>query len=220
MKKSTVPRPALARRKTSNKAATPLRRAIGRPKGTASPVGRDMLIQKTCELLAKVPLKEVTRAAVARAAGAHPSLIRYYFRDRSAMLLAAFEHLTTEYLRLNEEELGSHTRSADSRLRSRVTSLCRMQVMFPFFHRLIAEEVSTQRSAASRKALKRVIERGLTSYSEILQQGVEEGLMRTVNPAFLLLAIIAMAHSFVSDSYVLELATGKQHDDEEFGEQY
>jgi TetR/AcrR family transcriptional regulator len=219
MNKATAPkRQTKAKARLKTPAAKP--RGIGRPRGGTAMVGREPLIAKTCELLARLPLKQVTRAEVARSVGAHPSLIRYYFRNRSAMLLAAFEHLTSEYLRLNDEESKGHDGSAEAKLRSRMAALCRMQVLFPFFHRLIADEIATMRTNGSRKALKHVIDRGLGSYRVILDQGVAEGSLRAMDPVFLFMVIISAAHCFVSDSYVLEQALGKKAGDKGLAQQY
>jgi len=49
-------------------------------------------------------IKRVGRAAVAREAGVDPSLIRYYFKNRSLLLLAAFKKLTDEYSGFLREE--------------------------------------------------------------------------------------------------------------------
>jgi hypothetical protein len=50
---------------------------------------RPIMPLPSCELLTQLPPNPITRAEVARNMSVDPSLIRYYFRDRSMLLLAA-----------------------------------------------------------------------------------------------------------------------------------
>ncbi len=69
-------------------------------------MGREALITRTCEMLMQMPPNKITRAEVARHMNVDPSLIRYYFRDRATLLLAAVARLTAELSRLMDEELA------------------------------------------------------------------------------------------------------------------
>lgn len=200
--------------------ASPKKRGIGRPRGKAATVGREALVAKTCELLGKLPLKQVTRAAVARSVHAHPSLIRYYFRNRSSMLLAAFEHLTDQFLKIYEQESRGSDGSAESTLRGRVSALCRLDFTFPYFHRLITDEITTMQTPNARSALKRIIDRGVGEYSAVLERGVKDGSLRSVNVNFLFIAIVSLAHGFVTDSYVLDLVGDKSGKGRALSKQY
>lgn len=109
------------------------RRRIGRPALGKATVGRDALIAKTCELLARMPPSRVTRAEVARAMKVDPSLIRYYFRDRSTLLLAAVERLSAEFIRTVERNTDQSDATPAGQLCARASSQLLHELHYPFF---------------------------------------------------------------------------------------
>jgi TetR/AcrR family transcriptional regulator len=198
------------------------RRGIGRPAaGATHCVGREVLIEKACELLTKLPPSKVTRAAVARASGVDPSLIRYYFRDRATLLLSAVERLTRQFVTMVEDDTRAHDDvAAEDRLRSRVVSLLRLIHAYPHFHQLIVDEVAGMHSPEASELLGRLTDRGLASYRSIINSGVEAGSMRRVDVRLLFIAIIGMSHFFVSGSAIVRSAMGDNAYDEDLMERY
>ena len=69
------------------------RRSPGRPAASGLSVGADAIVLKACELLREVAPRELSMVKLARHANVDRSLIRYYFTDRSGLLLAAARHL-------------------------------------------------------------------------------------------------------------------------------
>src|SRR5579863_9430081 len=107
-----MPKP-IARQRTANRrppAKSTVRnsgkqRGIGRPAAGQQTVGREALITRTCEMLMMMPPNKITRAEVARHMNVDPSLIRYYFRDRSTLLLAAVARLSAEFDRNRDQAM-------------------------------------------------------------------------------------------------------------------
>ena len=196
--------------KTASK--KPVRRSIGRPSAKGG-VGRDSLIETTCELLRTLPPNEVTRIGVARKANVDPSLIKYYFRDRSSLLLAAAERLMDQSAEAVREAAAAAGNTAEGRLRARVSALLALNTDYPFFHRLIMDEVVNSHQPSARKMLRGMSERRLAGYSGIIQAGQDEGTLRNVDPFFLSIAIIGMAEFFASSIEIRKEAFGEDLDD-------
>jgi len=195
------------------------RRAIGRPAAGDPGVGRGALIDKTCELLKELPPNRVTRAEVARHTNVDPSLIRYYFHDRSSLLIAAAERLSAEFTRMLEEELKRAGDGAEGLLLARVNALLKFEIAYPFFHRLLLEEVMSSKAPAARKLLSELTKRAVSAYSSIIDGGTKSGALRKVDPAFLFLAVIGMCEFFVSGMPMLKVAV-KNVDPKTTGERY
>jgi TetR/AcrR family transcriptional regulator len=212
--------PGKARLRKRADSSSKSRRAIGRPPAGEQGVGREALIDKTCELLRELPPNRVTRAEVARHTNVDPSLIRYYFHDRSSLLIAAAERLSSQFGSMLEEETKRAGDGAEGMLRARVAAVLKFEITYPFFHRLLLEEVMTSKAPAAKKLLSQLTERGLTAYHSILNGGVKSGLMRKVDPAFLFLAVIGMCEFFVSGMPMLKLAHGGKVDPRAAGERY
>ncbi|MFT4046775.1 MAG: TetR family transcriptional regulator C-terminal domain-containing protein [Solimonas sp.] len=196
-------------RPRSERDTTPRKRSVGRPARGDQGVGQDALIEKTCELLRTMPPEQVSRAEVARYMGVDPSLIRYYFRDRSSLLLAAAQKLTRQFAITLEESLKrSGETTPEQQLQARVGAFLDMQVTYPFFHRLIIEEVVTSDAPAAKELLESLTQRGIGAYETILKRGVKEGSMRKINASMLFLSIIGMCEFFVAGLPILEAAKG------------
>lgn len=198
----------MAATKTKAPGARERRRRIGRPAGAHESVGRDAILEKTCELLQELPPDKVTRAEVARYTGVDPSLIRYYFKDRASLLVAAAEKLTSEFARNLEAAVRASDNSPKSVLRARVGALFDLIVAHPHFHRLLIEEIVPSNAAAAKQMMQEMTERSVTAYEAILTAGAKDGSLRRVNPAQLLLAVIGLCEFFIAGLPILKLAVG------------
>lgn len=196
------------------------RRGIGRPAAGTEAVGREALIDRTCQLLREMPPDKITRAEVARHMGVDPSLIRYYFRDRSTLLLAAMQKLTTEFSRVRDEELDRSGPTPEGQLRARVSALLKFNIMHPFFHRLISDEFVKLESPVAAKFLEELTVGAVNGYGAILDAGVKDGTFRRVNGAFLFLAVIGMCEFFVNGMPILKIAQGKDLDERNAATRY
>jgi AcrR family transcriptional regulator len=189
------------------------RRGIGRPAAGPHAVGREALIARTCELLTQLPPNRITRAEVARHMGVDPSLIRYYFRDRSVLLLAAVEKLTDEFSHLLQQELQQAGDGPQNELRARIAALLKFEITYPFFHRLLIDEFLQLNSPAANRFLQQLTSNAVAGYGAILEAGRVAGVFRRTDPAFLFLVVVGMCEFFVKGMPVLRLALGKNLDE-------
>jgi len=149
-----------------------------------------------------------------------PSLIRYYFRDRSTLLVAAAERLVDTFQRLLDEELSQSDMSAPGRLRARVSALLKLNIAYPFFHRLMIDELVKIDSKPAARFMEELIHKGVSGYSTILDAGVKDGSLRRVNSAFLFLAVIGLTEFFVNGMPVLRMAMDKDFDERVIATRY
>jgi AcrR family transcriptional regulator len=197
-----------------------VRRGIGRPAAGPQVVGREALIDRTCELLMQLPPNRITRAEVARQLGVDPSLIRYYFRDRSMLLLAAVEKLTAEFSFIREREMQHEDPGPEGRLRARVSALLKFEITYPFFHRLLIDEFVNLDSPGAARFMHELTTTALAGYGSILEAGAKEGVLRRADSAFLFLAVIGMCEFFVNGMPILRIALGKNFDERSLSERY
>ena len=99
-------------------------------------------------LLNDLPPAKVTTSAIARAAGADPALIRYYFGDRETLLLAVVDAMMDDVRR--EPVLGGEDSLAD--LDARIRNAFRFTQSSHNMHRLMIDEVAAKSPAAARTA--------------------------------------------------------------------
>ncbi|MFT3790954.1 MAG: TetR/AcrR family transcriptional regulator [Rudaea sp.] len=214
----------MEKKKTTTKgraAATPRdRRAIGRPPAEIGGVGREGLIEKTCELLKIMPPASVTRAEVARYANVDPSLIRYYFRDRSALLVAATERLAARFKRMIEDTMKACGDDPEGLLRGRINALMDLIISYPFFHRLFVEELLAIGTPEGARLFRDLALRGVEGYRTVIAKGVRKGVLRDVDAGYLSLAIIGMTEFFVGGTAVLKVVRGGRIDQARAADEY
>jgi AcrR family transcriptional regulator len=197
-----------------------VRRGIGRPAAGPRAVGREALINRTCELLMQLPPNRITRAEVARRMGVDPSLIRYYFRDRSMLLLAAVEKLTDQFARIREAEQRRADPGPEGALCARVSALLKFEITYPFFHRLLLDELMHLNAPAASRFLQQLSANAIAGYGSILESGHKQGLFRRTDSALLFLAVIGMCEFFVNGMPIVRLALGKAFDERDLSARY
>ncbi|MGE4432169.1 MAG: TetR/AcrR family transcriptional regulator [Sphingobium sp.] len=201
-------------------------RSRGRPRSGAdgaapdAGVGRDALIDATIELLKSNPPSRITPVVVARYTGVHPSLIRYYFKTRAALLVAVAERVTERF----SEQVDAATQDAastpQSRLCARIGALIDLNSSYPFFHQLIVSEIAMSDDPAAHEMIAKFTNRGQAAYGQILRSGLVDGSFRGMDPGLLYVVVIGMSEFFVSARRQLEIAQGVEIDEAEMRAAY
>jgi TetR/AcrR family transcriptional regulator len=198
-------------------------RSRGRPKAGSqeadTSVGRDALIDATIDLLKDMPPAAITPVVVARAMGVHPSLIRYYFKNRATLLVAVAEKITQQFAQ-DFDLYTQGTGSPDSRLAGRIRTMVDLNATYPFFHQLFATEIVGSSDPAARAIITQLTNRGIGAYGSILRAGLGDGSLRAADPGLLYAAIVGMAEFFVSAHRQMEIAQGMPIDEPELREAY
>jgi AcrR family transcriptional regulator len=185
----------------------------GQPASSAGSVGPEALIQLTCEMLTRIPPGDVTRAAVARHAGVDPALIRYYFKNRDALMRTATEALTKTLQKRGAAASERTDLAPAERICARLLALLEFKIENPFYHRLMMEEMARSEDAKSRELFQGIATTAVERYRGYIKAGVEDGSLREVDPAFLYMAIIGMCDFF---ALAAPLLTGVLKEDDPY----
>jgi AcrR family transcriptional regulator len=206
--------PSAAKPRPAAVATKRVRRSKGRPKRDDPKVGADTLILRTCELLQKERPHKITIAAVARHAGVNRALIRYYFGDRSSLMIAVARHLMKE--RADIPAMPTTPESAERIIRRTLKSLIDLHHKYPSFRELVFNEIMNMRSPAAQQLFSDALDQEIARMRSMLAllRGHEQS--KTGNPnleaALLHLALIGMGESYASTFKIVEAAAGPQPD--------
>ncbi len=80
-------------------------RRSGRPSSVKETVGREALIAAAKELLKTKSPSKIRRVDIAKAAGADPALVRYYFKDAGSLLASAMEEVAQDNMRRTRKQI-------------------------------------------------------------------------------------------------------------------
>jgi AcrR family transcriptional regulator len=165
------------------------RRKQGRPQKDRPAVGRDTLIAATRNLMKTTPPAQITRLDIARAAGVDPALIRYYFGNKSALVVAAVLQAGAE---LRDRQLSSSAQATSvvDNIRRRIVVLLETLYQDTSLHHLIIERIIHSNSKKARDLRQDMVFGSCEELAAIIEQGVAGGQLRRVDPRHLFLAMV------------------------------
>ena len=175
-------------------AAAPLkRRGQGRPVSGENDVGRERLLAAAEQLLRTLPPARVTISRIAKEANADPALVRYYFGNRAALLVAVVDRVTAH----RERRVGQSDDPVLA-LADHIAQTVRLVQRAPFLHRLINDELAhsgTEQSHAQVRAMNADL---VDYYRELLRADGGTQLDST-DPLFLYITVLG-ASDFLSSA--------------------
>ncbi len=160
------------------------KRGQGRPVPGENDVGRERLLTATEKLLRTLPPARVTIARIAQEAKADPALIRYYFGNRTALLVAVVDRVTAHASRGEPSKAEPTVALADHI--ARTVQLVRRA---PFMHRLVIDELADAGTVESRARVGAMNHDLVEFYRDILSADGGKELAPT-DPLFLHLAVL------------------------------
>lgn len=188
---------------------TQTKRSKGRPVSGDNDVGRDKLLLATETLLRTLPPARVTISRIAQEAGVDPALVRYYFGDRTKLLMAVADRVTVK-----ASHSGARTLAPQAALIEHIRKTLALVRSAPFMHRLMIEELTDAGTEDTRTRARDMNIDLVEFYRELLE--ADEGqTLRTVDPLFLHLVILGTSDFFVSADPVISqlLPPGTDKDD-------
>ncbi|WP_428149801.1 TetR/AcrR family transcriptional regulator [Brevundimonas sp.] len=181
---------------TAQAARPPVKRSKGRPAGD-NDVGGDRILAAAESLLKTLPPARVTIARIAQEAGVDPALIRYYFGDRTRLLMAVAGRVTA-----NKPHAGARTLEPQAALIEHIRKTIALVRSAPFMHRLMVEELNAGGTDETRARTRDMNADLVEFYRELLEADGGETL-RAVDPLFLHVIILGASDFFVSADPVI-----------------
>jgi len=192
-------------------------RRTGRPT-TRGSVGREALIAAAREALRRKPPGEITLNEISQIAGVDPALIRYYFGQLSSLFTEAATEITRE-LRGRLASQIAEKGTVQNSLHRRIQAYMAVFKENPYYNRLMIEAVHLSDSP-SRQTVLRLVSHSLDEMRDLAADGSRTGEIKTLDPRFLQLAIVAMCEFFFSAHPVFEAIFGEEAKDPKFDETY
>lgn len=169
-------------------------RAIGRPTDKGR-IGKELLIDKTAELLRTVPPEKLSLSVAARHAHVHLTLFKYYFQDRNRLLIDVARKLSKD-VGDRVAEIETDARSAPERLAIRIDTMVDFLMINPFYHRLMVEIMDNESDPLATELINLWLSKTIDIYRSLIDAGVAEGTLRPVDPHFTFLAIMGLCEKF------------------------
>jgi TetR/AcrR family transcriptional regulator len=176
-------------------------------------VARRSLLQSAIRLLSERGMGNVSLNDVAREAKLNPALVTYYFGSKDNLFQAVVEQVIgewrTEILAVVPENAGP-----EEALRLRARATMHFLRRYPYLTRLIIHQMMTVKSKESRFFIENFARVNFEEHRGILQNGIEEGAFRPVDPLFYFAHYIAMGDLYANLAPMMERLGGKAEDDD------
>lgn len=177
----------------------PKKRGQGRPVSGENDVGRERLMAATEKLLREMPPARVTIARVAQEANVDPALVRYYFGNRAALLVAVVDRVTG-----HPNRDGQGTSDPTEALADHIARTVQLVRRAPFLHRLINDELNDVGTEESRARV-RDMNLDLVDYYRRLTREDGGAALVDPNPLFLCIAVLGASDFFWSGPLIRDL---------------
>lgn len=152
-------------------------------------------MDKTAELLRTVPPEKLSLSMAARHAGVHLTLFKYYFTDRTRLLVDVARTLSVQ-LGDDVAAIEAEGLTATERLRIRIDTMADFFFANPHYHRLMVEIIGDDQDPLATELINLWMTKTMDIYRGIIDAGVQEGSLRKIDPYFTFLAMMALCEQF------------------------
>lgn len=190
------------------------RRSKGRPVAASAGVGREALITAARQLLQELPPEQVTATAIARRAGGDPALVRYYFGNRTNLLLEVAQKIGSETH--TEPPASGHPPDL---LADFIHATFRFTRSARNMQRLMLNELDSASSGEVRDGVRRWNQVPVDHYAAIKALD-ESGELVDFDPLFLHLAVVGISDFFITGGPLVKLLTPEGTDMDDLARRY
>jgi len=194
-------------------------RSIGRPAAQRR-IGKAFLIDKTVELLRETPPEKLSLSMAARHAGVHLTLFKYYFTDRTRLLVDVARTLAIS-LGVSVAATETGGLPAPERFRIRIDTMVDFFFLNPYYHRLMMEIVGDETDPLAAELINLWMSKTLDIYRDIIDAGVAEGSLRPIDPYLTFVAIMGLCEQYQHAArFVTQAEGGAERKREDISVQY
>ena len=155
-----------------------------------------------------IPAGQITRLDIARAAGVDPALIRYYFGDRSTLLVAAVLQAGAE-LRERQASDSAQSRPFPTGSGGGSSFFWKCSTRILSLHHLIIERIIHSKSKEARQLRQDMVYGTCKELASVIKEGVATGELRRVDPRHLFLAMVGACSFPMAERALFEELIGE-----------
>jgi AcrR family transcriptional regulator len=167
-----------------------------------------LLIDTAAALLTERVSLDVSLGEIAARSHLNSALIKYYFGNKEGLLLAVLEQ-DTDVAMAALDQLVSLSISAEQKLRLHITGIINSFYKRPYLNRLIHFLLDGGSKDVSLHVSSIFILPMLKAYRAIIDQGIEEGTFKNVDPIMLYYSLVGAADYLFSAAPAVRLLTGE-----------
>lgn len=175
---------------------------VTRGKGTQS--SPEALLDALHSLMIERRSLDVAIADISERSGLNTGLVRYYFKSKNGMLVALLDRIVGLPIR-NLQALIDAPMPAWEKLKRHLTGLINTHYRYPYMNELVAYLINGTDEAIAKHVYSSSVEPLLIAQRAIIQQGVEAGEFRDIDPTLSYFTLTGACDYMFTASYVHRL---------------
>ena len=173
---------------------------------------REIIISTAMRLFAQKGFEGTSVREIASGADVNPAMISYYFGSKEKLFEKLVEHKAAFLKSVFAELVNNTSLTQLEKLFIIIDSYVDRMFQTPQFHHLLHRELSLDRRPQLKDAISEILLRNLVSVRKIIQDGIESGEFKMVDPELTIASIIGTISHLLSSEIMCRKILNKTKD--------
>jgi TetR/AcrR family transcriptional regulator len=180
---------------------------------------RDQLIEAASQIMRDGDTVDLSLSELSLRSGLNSALVKYYFGNKQGLMLALLERDMRNIVN-SLDALVAKDFPPDEKLRVHIRAVIGTYFRFPYLNRLLMRLVRDASPEVSRKIADDYLRPISLAYSRLIDEGVQKGLFRPIDPQLFYFTVTGAADRFFSARLVLHHCYGQSEMTEQMRDDY
>jgi AcrR family transcriptional regulator len=159
---------------------------------------REIILSAAMKLFGQKGFEGTSVREIASGADVNPAMISYYFGSKEKLFEKLVEHKASFLKGVFAELVNNRSISQIEKLFIIIDSYIDRMFQSPQFHHLLHRELSLERRPQMKNAISEILLRNFVSIRKIIQDGIESGEFKAIDPELTIASILGTINHLLS----------------------
>ncbi len=180
---------------------------------------REQLVEAACQIMRDGDVVDLSLSELSLRSGLNSALVKYYFGNKSGLLLALLERDMTNVVK-GLRALVAKDMAPQDKLRLHIGAVIDTYYAFPYLNRLLMRMIRDSSPNEAKRIANLYLRPISDAYAALIAEGVKAGQFRTLNPQLFYFTVTGAADRFFNARQVLKHCYDTDEVSEELRDEY